>query len=161
MDDPKPLLYSKAAETQHPMSPSQSQDSLSPNADIKKRRRLMPQETEYLVQVFEHCPRPNAVQRDSIAQRLGMSSRGVQIWFQNRRAKVKRDLMETGQTMLLFTPTLAPFDLFHNMINSTTTAMHSPTITMESEEKSSEGSLDFDPAMPPSEYINDYLFAFN
>ncbi|PJF16759.1 hypothetical protein PSACC_03435 [Paramicrosporidium saccamoebae] len=75
---------------------------------IKRRRRLHPHETDFLVRVFEQYPRPTAPMRELIAVRLGMSSRGVQIWFQNRRAKVKRDLAESGQ-MLMFSPTV---DLF-------------------------------------------------
>jgi len=32
------------------------------------------------------------VLRNRLAQELGMSSRQIQIWFQNRRAKIKRDV---------------------------------------------------------------------
>lgn len=71
----------------------------------RKRRRLLPQETEFLIHVFEQCPRPSTQVRDYLAARLGMSARNIQIWFQNRRAKVKRDFVESnGKTMLLFAP---------------------------------------------------------
>jgi hypothetical protein len=71
----------------------------------RKRRRLLHQETEFLVRVFEQCPRPTTQIRDYLAARLGMSGRNIQIWFQNRRAKVKRDFVEShGKTMLLFAP---------------------------------------------------------
>lgn len=76
---------------------------------IKRRRRLHGHETDLLLRIFEQYPRPTAAMREVIAGRLGMSPRGVQIWFQNRRAKVKRDLLESGQSMLMFSPTV---DLF-------------------------------------------------
>ena len=50
--------------------------------------------------------------REMLAQKLGMSPRGVQIWFQNRRAKVKRDLVESGKAMLLFAPTYLPVGMY-------------------------------------------------
>lgn len=84
----------------------------SPHADIRRRRRLQPHETNFLVRIFEQYPRPSAALRDMIASKLGMSQRGVQIWFQNRRAKAKRDLLEAGHGMLLFAPTIPAVDLF-------------------------------------------------
>jgi len=74
----------------------------SPDSTIRRRRRLLPHETEFLARVFEQFPRPTAAMREALATKLGMSSRCIQIWFQNRRAKVKRDLMDSGQAMLLF-----------------------------------------------------------
>lgn len=74
--------------------------------DIRRRRRLAPHETEFLTRIFEQYPRPNGPMREMIAKRLGMSVRGVQIWFQNKRAKVRRDMLESGRAMLLFSPTI-------------------------------------------------------
>lgn len=86
--------------------PTTTANSMStPASIVRRRRRLQPGETALLTRVFEQYPRPTAAMRELLAQQLGMSARGVQIWFQNRRAKVKRDLMESGQAMLLFTPT--------------------------------------------------------
>lgn len=74
--------------------------------DIRRRRRLAPHETEFLARIFEQYPRPTGPMREMIAKRLGMSARGVQIWFQNKRAKVRRDMLESGRAMLLFSPTI-------------------------------------------------------
>lgn len=74
--------------------------------DIRRRRRLAPHETEFLARIFEQYPRPTGPMREMIAKRLGMSVRGVQIWFQNKRAKVRRDMLESGRAMLLFSPTI-------------------------------------------------------
>lgn len=94
-------------------SPLFPQDSSSPecnssdmpNSSLKRRRRLLPEETEFLCRVFEQHPRPTATMRDYLANKLGMSPRCIQIWFQNRRAKVKRDIIESGKAMLLFQAT--------------------------------------------------------
>ncbi|OUM60756.1 hypothetical protein PIROE2DRAFT_45947, partial [Piromyces sp. E2] len=45
-----------------------------------------------LSEIYEHTQKPNSVLRNRLAQELGMSSRQIQIWFQNRRAKIKRDV---------------------------------------------------------------------
>jgi hypothetical protein len=79
--------------------------ALSQPEGIKKRRRLLPEETDLLVKVFDRCPRPNNDVRDQLSERLGMSPRAIQIWFQNRRAKTKRDLQDSERSMLLFNPT--------------------------------------------------------
>lgn len=58
---------------------------------IKKRRRLSSTEAAYLNEQFTRCPRPNSAQRERIATYLGMCPKVIQIWFQNRRAKQRRD----------------------------------------------------------------------
>jgi len=62
------------------------------NREVKRRRRLTPEETRILSEIYEHTQKPNSVLRNRLAQELGMSSRQIQIWFQNRRAKIKRDV---------------------------------------------------------------------
>lgn len=88
-------------------SPLSDDPSLPPpvNNIIKRRRRLTSHEASLLQQVFEACPRPTAAVRDKLADRLGMSKRCIQIWFQNRRAKQKRDLQDARQPPLLFKAT--------------------------------------------------------
>lgn len=61
---------------------------------LRRRRRLLPEESDLLNRVFEANQRPNSSVRERLASRLGMTSRGIQIWFQNRRAKVRRDEVE-------------------------------------------------------------------
>jgi len=60
--------------------------------EVKRRRRLTPEETRRLNEVFtHHTTKPDANMRQKLAEELGMTARGVQVWFQNRRAKVKRE----------------------------------------------------------------------
>lgn len=57
--------------------------------EIKHRRRTSKDQFQVLESSFlENC-KPNAMVRRSLAARLGMTPRAVQVWFQNRRAKVK------------------------------------------------------------------------
>ncbi|RUS22871.1 hypothetical protein BC938DRAFT_475172 [Jimgerdemannia flammicorona] len=65
---------------------------------VKRRRRLTQEETRILNQVFETTTKPNSQVRKRLAQQLGMTPRAVQIWFQNRRAKQKRDSNESANT---------------------------------------------------------------
>ncbi len=43
-----------------------------------------------LERYFEVDKMPTQQAREDLAKKLGMSSRRVQIWFQNKRAKIKR-----------------------------------------------------------------------
>ncbi|KAI9097334.1 homeobox domain-containing protein, partial [Phlyctochytrium arcticum] len=55
----------------------------------KKRVRTTATQLAILQQAFMADPMPSAAVRASVAERLGMTSRSVQVWFQNKRAKLK------------------------------------------------------------------------
>ncbi|CAM0136542.1 hypothetical protein VKS41_003345 [Umbelopsis sp. WA50703] len=55
----------------------------------KKRTRATPEQLAVLEKTFMTNTSPNSRMRSSLAQELGMTERSIQIWFQNRRAKVK------------------------------------------------------------------------
>jgi len=58
----------------------------------KKRQRTSPDQLAILEQIFQTDKMPSQQTRIQLADQLGMSSRRVQIWFQNKRAKVKRGI---------------------------------------------------------------------
>ncbi|KAI7868103.1 hypothetical protein BDF14DRAFT_1881199 [Spinellus fusiger] len=55
----------------------------------RKRTRASPEQLSLLEKTFSINPSPNNCVREQLSQQLGMSERSIQIWFQNRRAKVK------------------------------------------------------------------------
>lgn len=65
--------------------------------EIKHRRRTSRAQLKVLEKSFLENPKPNATVRRILAQKLDMTPRGVQIWFQNRRAKAKLLRRKSGQ----------------------------------------------------------------
>lgn len=57
--------------------------------EIKHRRRTSRAQFKVLERTFMENPKPSAAVRRILAQKLNMAPRGVQVWFQNRRAKAK------------------------------------------------------------------------
>ncbi|KAG5648562.1 hypothetical protein DXG03_003173 [Asterophora parasitica] len=60
----------------------------TPN-EVKHRKRTTSSQLRVLEAVFKHDTKPNAALRAKLALQLDMKPRGVQVWFQNRRAKEK------------------------------------------------------------------------
>ncbi|KAI8388362.1 homeobox domain-containing protein, partial [Radiomyces spectabilis] len=54
------------------------------------RRRTSRAQFKILEKAFRENPKPSARVRHQLAQQLEMTMRGVQVWFQNRRAKAKQ-----------------------------------------------------------------------
>ncbi|KAH9942271.1 uncharacterized protein BXZ73DRAFT_74556 [Epithele typhae] len=78
------------------MDPAQQVDVRSffpytPN-EVKHRKRTTRSQLKVLEDVYTYDTKPNASLRKSLAQELEMTPRGVQVWFQNRRAKTKQQL---------------------------------------------------------------------
>ncbi|EUC58679.1 homeobox domain protein [Rhizoctonia solani AG-3 Rhs1AP] len=57
--------------------------------EVKHRRRTSRAQLGVLETEFETDPKPNADKRRSLAAQLNMTPRAIQVWFQNRRAKIK------------------------------------------------------------------------
>lgn len=67
--------------------------------DRRKRIRLTSDKTHYLQRYFEVKPRPSTSEKREISKCLNMSFRSVQVWFQNRRAKYKKDMQDIGSNL--------------------------------------------------------------
>ncbi|PPJ58570.1 hypothetical protein CBER1_06678 [Cercospora berteroae] len=84
-----------------------------------KRFRLTHNQTRFLMSEFARQAHPDAAHRERLAREIpGLSARQVQVWFQNRRAKLKRLTNEDRERMLRSRALPADFD--------TTQALHSP-----------------------------------
>ncbi|KAF7731258.1 hypothetical protein EC973_000674 [Apophysomyces ossiformis] len=59
------------------------------NPPVRKRTRATPEQLAVLEETFAMNVSPNSKLRKQLAERLQMSERSIQIWFQNRRAKTK------------------------------------------------------------------------
>jgi hypothetical protein len=64
--------------------------------EVKHRRRTSKDQFKALETIFMSNCKPSANVRKELAQELGMSARAVQVWFQNRRAKLK-NLVRLGK----------------------------------------------------------------
>ncbi|OBZ68043.1 Homeobox protein HD-10 [Grifola frondosa] len=60
--------------------------------EVKHRKRTTRAQLKVLESVYKYDTKPNASLRKKLAAELDMTPRGVQVWFQNRRAKTKQQL---------------------------------------------------------------------
>ncbi|KAL5528590.1 hypothetical protein ACEPAF_7726 [Sanghuangporus sanghuang] len=58
-------------------------------SEVKHRKRTTRPQLKVLEDTFKRETKPNAALRKQLAAQLEMTPRGVQVWFQNRRAKEK------------------------------------------------------------------------
>ncbi|WPH02169.1 Hypothetical protein R9X50_00502400 [Acrodontium crateriforme] len=65
-----------------------------------KRFRLTHNQTRFLMNEFARKPHPDASHREKLSREIpGLSPRQVQVWFQNRRAKLKRLKTDDGDRL--------------------------------------------------------------
>lgn len=78
----------------------------------RRRRKTSPKELEILECEFRRNPLPSQAERGRIAERIGMTGRAAQVWFQNRRYVFYLSLQALaicGARCSEFTRTVAPF----------------------------------------------------
>ncbi|ORX95900.1 hypothetical protein K493DRAFT_194539, partial [Basidiobolus meristosporus CBS 931.73] len=61
-----------------------------------KRRKITPEQLEDLLALFEKTDSPSFEAREKLGKKLNMTNREIQVWFQNRRAKVNRERSEAA-----------------------------------------------------------------
>ncbi|KAI9469697.1 MAG: hypothetical protein EXX96DRAFT_491710 [Benjaminiella poitrasii] len=71
------------------MSSISDNNNISKENSSRKRTRATPEQLAILEKTFVINPSPNNRLREQLSHQLNMSERSIQIWFQNRRAKVK------------------------------------------------------------------------
>ncbi|KAI9853692.1 MAG: Transcription elongation factor SPT4 [Vezdaea acicularis] len=95
---PSPSASAHASQSGSRRPPRKS--TLTQQQKNQKRQRATQDQLVTLEQEFNKNPTPTAVVRERIAQEINMTERSVQIWFQNRRAKIKllaKKSIETGE----------------------------------------------------------------
>ncbi|KAK6199985.1 uncharacterized protein RJT21DRAFT_38610 [Scheffersomyces amazonensis] len=60
------------------------------NSTSSKRTRASGEALDFLLQEFERNQNPSNEQRREISEKTGMTEKAIRIWFQNRRAKLKK-----------------------------------------------------------------------
>ncbi|XP_057988695.1 homeobox-leucine zipper protein ANTHOCYANINLESS 2-like [Hevea brasiliensis] len=58
----------------------------------KKYNRHTPHQIQELEIFFKECPHPDEKQRSELSRRLGLESKQIKFWFQNRRTQMKNQL---------------------------------------------------------------------
>ncbi|KAF2969339.1 hypothetical protein GQX73_g4220 [Xylaria multiplex] len=102
-------------------TPSQPQTAAERTAARRKmkRFRLTHQQTRFLMSEFAKQPHPDAAHRERLSREIpGLSPRQVQVWFQNRRAKIKRMTADDRDRMVKMRAVPDDFDNVQ--------ALHSP-----------------------------------
>lgn len=72
-----------------PTTTSSTNSQPPPSTNNKKRTRATPEQLAILEDTFKTNTSPNSKVREALAEKVNMSERSIQIWFQNRRAKMK------------------------------------------------------------------------
>jgi len=104
----EPFSYSTIPEVKNEIKKTEGEkeskdtdnDDNKPNNTYKKRSRATPEQLAILEATFEKNTSPNSKLREALAEKVHMSERSIQIWFQNRRAKVKNTQKRNQQAAL-------------------------------------------------------------
>jgi len=79
----------KSPSTTSSSQPTTTNSQPPPSTNNKKRTRATPEQLAILEDTFKTNTSPNSRVREALAEKVNMSERSIQIWFQNRRAKMK------------------------------------------------------------------------
>ncbi|KAI1117241.1 hypothetical protein F5Y14DRAFT_376206 [Nemania sp. NC0429] len=133
-------------------TPSQPQTAAERTAARRKmkRFRLTHQQTRFLMSEFAKQPHPDAAHRERLSREIpGLSPRQVQVWFQNRRAKIKRMTADDRDRMIKMRAVPDDFD--------TVQALHSPYGAVHPMGTPITSSMDFGSNSYPDQIIRPLL----
>ncbi|KAK2841585.1 hypothetical protein FQN49_006112 [Arthroderma sp. PD_2] len=98
-----------------------------------KRFRLTHNQTRYLMSEFTRQAHPDAAHRERLSREIpGLSPRQVQVWFQNRRAKLKRLSLDDRERVLKSRALPDDFDMAQSLQSSYSTEHHGYTTPLVS-----------------------------
>ncbi|KAJ5300644.1 uncharacterized protein N7443_005646 [Penicillium atrosanguineum] len=100
-DNDNESTVSPTDEREGTVGPDDSQTSPSLEKKKMKRFRLTHNQTRFLMSEFTRQAHPDAAHRERLSREIpGLTPRQVQVWFQNRRAKLKRLTTNDRERML-------------------------------------------------------------
>ncbi|CAK7216300.1 hypothetical protein SCUCBS95973_002766 [Sporothrix curviconia] len=118
-DDDDLVDDEEMGEAGNPPLPAQTAAERTAQRRKMKRFRLTHQQTRFLMSEFAKQPHPDAAHRERLSREIpGLSPRQVQVWFQNRRAKIKRLAADDRERMIKMRAVPDDFDNVQ--------ALHSP-----------------------------------
>ncbi|ORE08864.1 hypothetical protein BCV72DRAFT_224447 [Rhizopus microsporus var. microsporus] len=112
-----------------------------------KRKRITPSQLEVLTSIFERIKTPNYQLREMTARELNMTNREVQVWFQNRRAKLNR---KKAQEKEYFFHWSSNYSKEHYQATPTTSGNNSSTSSTSNSSNSSQSSVTSSIASTPT-----------
>merc|ERR1711971_1021723 len=110
----------KLPETPESQSDSEEEDKEEDDDDKKEekdgkrrgpRTTIKAKQFDILRNVFEQNPKPTRLMREQVAKETGLPMRVIQVWFQNKRSKVKR------MTQLRFVANQGPIPMYNRSIH--------------------------------------------
>ncbi|KAI8091183.1 homeobox domain-containing protein [Gilbertella persicaria] len=128
--------------------------------DKPKRKRITPEQFCLLSELFQQTDTPSHELREKLAKKLNMTNREVQVWFQNRRAKINRIRLqeqEEEQQQIQHSHHYHPYMNKKVKFNYYTTMTSAPSLpppppplpsTTNSSSSSSDSSLASSPSLP-------------
>merc|ERR1711971_199156 len=93
---------------------NEDDDEKKEEKDDKKRgprKTIKAKQLDVLRCVFEQTPKPTRLMREQVAKETGLPMRVIQVWFQNKRSKVKR------MTQLRFMANQGPIPMYNRSIH--------------------------------------------
>jgi len=109
---------------------------------VKHRRRTSKKQFSILEKAFNENPKPNTATRRDLAEKLKMPVRGVQVWFQNRRAKDKAQKLKmakkNGSTSTASSPSESEKNANDDSTETSTKSSSESTSKKESSENNTE-----------------------
>lgn len=90
-DTPSPQIGLIQSPMQHHATTTPTMQPSGDGRRSKTRTSINPQQLEVLMQIYNQEQRPSKQTREELMAKTGLEMKVIQVWFQNRRSKEKRD----------------------------------------------------------------------